>query len=904
MPDSAKFCPVCGASQLNSAEGKRFCPKCGLELPKGTKFCSICGAAAETVPVTPQFQTSGEMSAIGRGTESSAGSETFKTSGEMSAIGRGMEPNSDSLVSAMHSAGVPTPSNDIGNSPMSGYNAPAAASYTAPSAPANDPFSDFGAAAVVTGPVTPIKRNRVKPGVIIAAALAVIIAALAVFFFTNKAAFLSTVMGKSKYAAMVEGTHIQDTLGDADIQALSDGIKSISEIYPAMSSTGASSIGMISSSVGDAAPMMSVSGSNVDLKGLIDAYNTLLADTYGTNAVTVKVNGNISLSDSAKSVLGNSTQDISDIINRINDGTLTYEIAASDNALGYSIAAESGKLDVDMKVVANDDGTMYLMFPFAGERGIKLKVDADQTTAVQSQPLELDPEEVKRLLEETVRIYIEEYSNSAIEMENGNISAGGLTAEGKLISARFEGEKLAGLFRKIGQHLADDQYLTSKITDYAKSIGAGLSEAEYKKEITDFFNNTRIDDTCSLTINTIVDRQGGVLARRFDCADGARTMTAAYVKDKNQCAFEAAEDDMKIAVYLAKDNDKDGTVSIKATFGTQSVNAKIEYSGVEKVKFGNKETYVGNYTISAMLPADFSNSLGRDALAAVNGASIYFGASVDGNKLYSNFSIDVPKYVYLSINSAVAPKNDDSLLTSIPSDIIDASGAMDGSLDDATQKQIEDYLNSVTEKIKAQDEDFYNDIQNMFGVSMLFDDNAADQIINIDSLKDDINYDIELLEYIIDDPNYNNSRDELIAQLNTLLNDINSKPAMTANEYNTFQDTLFDIENQIYSLSEKINNAYLDSVSTGSHTNDDFDSMDIFDLSALKAEYKTRLDYFIRSETDKAQQKLYDAAATSYDKLLSDFDYYYNNPGNIALIRNIRYSLKDCITAVEALEAY
>lgn len=945
MPDSAKFCPICGASQTDTAgaQGKLPCPKCGIELTRGTKFCPICGTAvnadsavsASVMPETPA------ASAIPK-------APAFGTSGEMGAIGRNIEPTSDSLISAMHSAGVPTPSNDIGNSgfasggspvasggsPADGFSAPAAASYAAPASSGSstpstdDPFADFGAAAVVTGPFKPIeKKNKVKPWIIIAAAVAVIIAAAAVFFLTNKAAFLSTVMGKSKYAAMVEGTHIQDTLGEADMKALSDGIKSVSEFYPAMS--GSSSLGVISGADGGVSVLPTsypAANGATDLKGLIDAYNRILSDTYGANAVTVTVNGDITLSDSVKSTLGSSSSDISEIIDKINNGTLTYEVAASDNALGYTVAAESGNIDLDMKVIVNSDGAAYLVFPFAGEKGIKLKIDADAAAEVQTEPLELDPDEMKRLLEEIVRIYVEEYSNSAIEMENGMISAGGLTAKGKLITAEFKGDKLAELFKKIGQHIADDRYLTDKIVSYANSIGAELSEAEYKKEITDTFGNINIDSNDSLIISTVVDRQGGVLARKYECVDGADTAYAAYVDNKNELAFEAAEyDTSSVAVFVSKDSDKDGSVSVKVTSGSENVNVKLDYSGVEKVKYGNKDIFVGTFTLSAVLPADFSDSLGAEGLAAVNGASITFGNSVDGSTLNSGFSIDVPKYASLTVNSAVTPKNGNDWLNDIPADVIDASGAADGSLDAQTEKELEDYFNSVLEKVKAQDEELSKSLENLFGVAVLSDSGAGSAIhdlpdqSDIDDLKDFINYDIEYIEeydseYLetIGCADLIDSRDEIIAKLKALLNDIGAKSPMTWSEYYDFVDREYDIEEEMDAFDEKVSSAaygYDDElgggfVSTGSHVNDDFDSMDIFELAVLKGEYDVRFENFSRSDSDKAQQKLFDAVQSAYNRATKDFENYYYNSNDLANLRNIRYTLKDYIKAVEELENY
>ncbi len=57
LPAGAKFCNGCGASQeAPKTEEMKKCARCGTEMPKDFKFCDGCGASQEAAQVPPPVQ--------------------------------------------------------------------------------------------------------------------------------------------------------------------------------------------------------------------------------------------------------------------------------------------------------------------------------------------------------------------------------------------------------------------------------------------------------------------------------------------------------------------------------------------------------------------------------------------------------------------------------------------------------------------------------------------------------------------------------------------------------------------------------------------------------------------------------------------------------------------------------
>ncbi len=975
VPNGAKFCPVCGnacgtASDVKPAaappepEKKNFCGKCGLELRQGAKFCAVCGAPTAGVGDIKPNQNNGAV--FGGGT--------------MSAVSLDKPRASDNLVAAMNTASapspstfvptpsndVPRPSNDTGSGFSSGFGgsdyssaAPAPAfipeSPVTPASPfgsANDnPFGDMGAAAVVATPIK--KKSGAKVGIIIAAAVAVLVAAAAIFFFTNKATALSLIMGKPGYATMVEGNSIKAATEKLDLPAVSNGIKSASSVVSAMTAVnndydaiddilGMSNTTSMQMSHG-ASPMMSLTAGSafdegVDLEAIITSYYELMMNTYGVNSVNATLGMNIDLSDNIKNMLGSETDEI---IKLINGMTFTTSVTSSEDKLAASMGAESGSSVINAKTVFTKDGDVYLVLPFISDQGLKVKLPTTATSAPREEikPLELDEKEIERLMGELVEIYLAEYKESAIEMKNGELSAAGLTATGKLITAEFSGDALSDIFNKLVEHFANDEYFTTKLVDFANECGADITKEEYRDSLLEELNFD-MEDSEKLIISTVVDNNGNVLAKSFKAVDGEETVKLTYVDSKEQFTLEVSENG-KTIVSLVHDitSEKEGAVTMKCTDGNEgSFTVKMTFADAETAKFCGNDTFVGKYTFGIELPADFTDDVPAE-IGNLSNIKLTFSNAVDGqNTMESSVGFVIGNLGSISFNSTVTAENSDADLA-IPSDVIDL-GDMQEQPDDATVKKLEEYVKTAGEKLTELADGPFGDIIKESGildeVVMLGDGlGSADTVPYDDVLTLGADISNTMLEisqyrttYNVSDTALSNRTSELTNDLYTLYNEMNAKGTQVStadfqtfkNRYNTLRsqaDALKkDYEAKVPSSSTTSSTAPTNPTTpSGSSTAEslDYDKMTDDDLIEVLMEYDDCYltliyndDVYAKVESDPAVNALYNECETTYNKAYDDFyqllDTYSGGSYNVAILRNLRKSVKAYAVAVEKFE--
>lgn len=749
VPNGAKFCPVCGnacgtASDVKPAaaptepEKKTYCEKCGLELRQGAKFCAVCGTPTAGVKDIKPIENNGA---------------TFGQ-GDMSAVSLSKLNESDSLVAAMNTAAaapsaVPMPSNDVpvpsnsvpapsnsipmptgsGSGFSSGINGSSGTGFSpAPSAPAfipespapmggqdaGNPFGDMGAAAIAVTPVK--KKTGAKVGLIIAIVAAVILAAGAIFFFTNKATALSLVMGKPKYATMVEGNSIKNVTEKLDTPAISEGIKSASSFAALMSSMNGGAdlddiTGIFQSNTNDVAsavPMMSASSiEGVDFKSAISAYHRSLMDAYGVNSVKVSLSANAEISNSVKSLIGNSDVDIDELLDIINNSTITYGVSASDSALAADLGAASGSAKINVKALINEKGEIYLSLPFVSDTAFKVKLPTSEASAAPTaevKQLELDEKEISRIIGELVEIYLEKYKESAIEMESGELSAAGLQASGKLITAEFSGKELSGLFRALAEHFAEDEYFSEKIVEFANDCGADITVKDLKDAVSKVFE-TDADKSDKLIISTVIDNNGNVLAKSFKAKSDQRNTEIVYVDSKEQFTLEVSEG--KTTLFsLVHDitSDSEGSFTFKCSDGSDgNITVTLKYNDVGTAQFCGKDTLVGKYTVKVEVPEDFTQNSDNDFIAAagtLSNVTLTFSSAVNGqNTLESTVGVEAGTFGKISVKSSVTAENDDSALKT-PADIIDLGDGSGSGFDQNIEKQLKDYLEKLAEKLQ------------------------------------------------------------------------------------------------------------------------------------------------------------------------------------------------------------
>lgn len=966
VPNGAKFCPVCGnacgtasdvkpAAASPEAETKTYCGKCGLELNRGAKFCAVCGAPAAAGDVKINEN---DGSTFGRG--------------DMSAVSLDKPSASDSLVAAMNTAAapsaVPTPSNSVptpsngvpmpsngGNSGFSsgfsgsgtGYGSPApsfipesptANGTVSPFGASDDPFGDMGAAAIVATPIK--KRTGLKVGIIIASVVAVLIAAAAIFFFTNKATALSLVMGKPNYAAMVEGNSIKEAAEKLDAPALSESIKSTSGLVASLASIGGgyepdfggidksfggfAGVSNTSANVGTA-PMMSYSEGGVDLEAIISSYYQAMMDTYGMNSVKASVSINASISDSVKSMLGDDADEIIELLNGL---TFSTDVTVSKDSIAAQMDAVSGSAVINAKTIFTADGEVYLVLPFVGDKALKVKIPTEKSTAASDiKQLELDDKEIERIIGEMVELYVKEYKEGAIEMGDGELTAAGLTAKGKLITAEFSGEKLAALFGTLAEHFADDEYFSTKIIEFANEYGADLTKQEYKDEIMSMFDPDEFDDTDKLVISTVIDNNGNVLAKSWKALEDTDETEIVYVDSKEQITFELKSyNETVFSVVNNVVSDKEGSVTVKFASDSDVCAVTVDYSDIGTAKFCGRDTFVGNYTIGMDIPDDFTEGVG-----VLSGMKFTVSNSVSGdNTMESTIGASAGSFGSVTLKSTVTASNNDSAL-SIPTDVIDLGNGEDQP-DEATLTALSEYLESVGKKLEEMKDGpfdlIYESVEGMIlggfggtpgttGGEVPFDDvyNLTEDISDTLYVVGGFSY-----EYGVHDDALDKRADDLWDKLDDLYTKIVNKDwELTAEEFSKYTNEYNTLKADVDALEKDYKAAQPDNPVTpvnpsGSSADElNFDNMTDEDLYEVINEYGERFvalysnyAYMEKMISDEAVMKLATEANDAYDKVVDDYsqfiDSYVGGNYSVALLRNTRKSAKTFALAVEALE--
>ncbi len=756
VPDGAKFCPNCGASFAVGAdvkpaeapveEHKYFCEKCGLELQRGAKFCTVCGAEAKQAP---DVKTTSATETFGEGAMSTVSLDKNSPSESLvSAMNKAAEPKPSDVI-PKPSDSIPMPSNSVPTPSGSSFSATGygTAAYTAYSAPSeNAPSAPAAAPAYGGEAVKPVKKG--KGGVvalIIVGVLALLVAVGATVFLTNKATVMSIIFGKQKYAAMVEGNSIKEVTSQIDAPALSNGIKSASELYAALASVDQTGSGMA---------MMSNSAENAiefDTKAAVEVVKSALAEYYGTNCVKMTASGKVELTDSAKSLMGENAQDVSELLDFINGFEASYTMAANDSSAGYLFDVSSDKITINAKMLISDDGKVYIALPFASDKAVMFECEAPESTETEIEPLELDEKEIERLIGEVVEVYLENYSDAVEEMENGSMKADGVEVNGKLITAEFKGESLEKLFSDIFGHIADDEYFSEKIVDYINECGGDITASDYKDAITSIAEFTATDDD-KLIIETIIDKNGNVLGKSYTAkAEGENEAVAAFVKNGSKEGLELSytEDGEDVFVLTAEntaESETDGECDFDVTIEDESVGFNVKYSDVKTEKFLKKDVAVGSYELSVKLPDEFSDMLTEEGMAAVNNVTLTISNTIDGDALESKISLDIPQYGSVSLKLTTEGSDDTSLL-SVPGDVIDATPIING----ASDPDAEEALEKFSEEITAAFEDISDNLPGVFDTPVPdydfdnnndFDfDNDYDNDSDFDFGNDDYDYD-------------------------------------------------------------------------------------------------------------------------------------------------------------------
>lgn len=737
-------------------ERKYFCTKCGLELQFGAKFCTKCGTPAANVKdITPtvndgQMFGNGNMAAISLEKQTNANDLVAAMPAPAAApvptpvaaapapvaepvptpVAAAPAPAAEPVPTPVAAApapaaepvptpvaAAPTPVAEPVPTPVANYNG--GVSATAPAAPmppefapppAADNVSAMGgdvnglngvAAASVAVPVKK-KGKGGKIALIIGIVLVVLIGAAAVFFFTNKATALSLVMGKPKYAAMVEKESLKKAAKNLDMESLSGQINSVSAIastyaknsyrMPMLSMSNTNSEGA------QFAKLMNSSMSgygDFDIDSLLKSYSDIMKSTYGA----ARISGSVTVNAEFGSEFGDDEY-AKYIKDYINGQKLNFDFAATEKTLGFAGGIDFNGKPVDVKMIMEDDGSIYIAFPFASNKAVKVKIPTNSMTrsgaAAGSAGLDIDAKELERIINDLIDIYTDTIKDSTVTMEKGSLIVAGSEITGKKMVVELDGKSAEKLTNAFINYIANDSYLCGQLASYFSGLGLEMTAAELKSELEEAkvaegtFNT---DD--KLVITSILTNNGDVLAKSYMFDE----TELAYAANDKETKFEIRSEEKTVfSLSSVKTSDKDGETEIKiAVKDDQVVSVVMTYTGTEKVKFGNEDVMTGTYSIKV----DTSEAPDLNAdVKRLNGLTLDYSISVNGSTANIDFGVDVKDTIKLSVKSDITISDDLSTFNT-PSDVIDISTLLtSGQLDADTSKELQKYTTDLMKKLK------------------------------------------------------------------------------------------------------------------------------------------------------------------------------------------------------------
>ncbi|MCH5204853.1 MAG: zinc-ribbon domain-containing protein [Oscillospiraceae bacterium] len=735
ISENSKFCSVCG----EPVKQKKFCFNCKSELSENAKFCAACGARVEddtdfVAPVIPAVQdttaappvfpvvqdTTAEPAAAAVQNTAAEGG-TVMPSGFANTVPTAKEPviepnpSSASAYSdtAPKSTGFPSFSGQSESGANVGYIPPYAPQANSGDIQTPTVVSNAPAAAAV------VKKSRKKPVIItIVAVLVVALAAGVIFFFTNKATVLSTIMGKSNYAAMVEGNSLKQAASMLDGGSISSGIKTASGVYSSLATLSPGGYG-----AGDYVFLSDKASGNsdvpsVDLSQFFSVLNSSVNDAYGVNSVMVSLGMNAELTDTARNELKNELNidddKLNELIEYINGTKISAGITSAESSAAFKAGVEVKNLKLDLKVLMNSKGEAYIVLPFASEKALLVKVgealdgNIEFSNTNDSVILELDEKEIERFLNEIVELYIENYKTSEIEMENGELSVYGVSVSGKVLTAQFDSKMVESLITDIGEKLAGDNYFKGKIVEYLKKCGVEITESEYEKAILDAVSELEVDSSAKLKITTVINNSGDVLGKSYQISSNGNKATLSYAETKNEfvCELKSISDEetASFSVKIEKESDTAGTATVKIVGEDTNVTFKIKYNDVKTEKFCGKEIGVGTYEISLSLPKNFEEEPGMSANYSefLVDTRLILSTSVSGNTCTSSVGLKSDKLGAVTLTYSLTAENNTTDLVE-PSSVIDLTPYVDGEEpDEAFKKEFLEYLESIRDAIRKQ----------------------------------------------------------------------------------------------------------------------------------------------------------------------------------------------------------
>ncbi len=828
IPAESKFCPTCG-NKVEQTTNKRFCTNCGSALAEGILFCPECGTSAaaqvQAEPVAP-VQTA----------------ETVQQP-VMAAAPVSAAPVTEPVVSAIPmpvndvptASAVPMPVNDVQAQPVSAIPTPvndvaaqqaafvASAAVTAPANQQVDlnksgqttPVADFSGMPVGAAAVAATPKKKSKIGLWIGLGIgAVVIAAAAVVGLCFRGVATNLVVGNNKYASIVEGE---------SIKAVSNNFESAvdQEVFTERSSEAMNTAMSIVSTMSESGFEGDVEDvSSLNLEQMISAMYSAMMETTGVNYAEYIIDADIQLTDAGKSAMGLEGEEMFDeIIDHINKGELKFACTFAEDSLDAYVAVTDGTgFTMDAKGIVCSDGTVAVMFPFGTSKCIGVKLDVNgEVQQVEEVEFKVDQKEVDRLVQEIIDIYLSYVEKGKADVKgDAQITAGGITEKGRLVTVELSPENIEQMFAEIVTHIANDAYFVDLMTEYSTEMGLDYDAEYYKQNMLDSVEDIEGSVEIAISIETLVDNNGNILAKSYIAknADASSDDDEEYEDDDiadmmdidDEYYFEygveegdveeikvtiISKDDVSVFAVFADDeelmsakaqkkNETDGSVRLVVNDDGMTVSLNIDYEGVKYEKYFNTEILVGKFTVYTAGT--------EESLPEGSSYKMILDSSVSGKEYTSKISVEVEPYGTFGFSAKMI--GDNVTAEKIPGDayiIVDPENVSeDAAIESAeyVQGMLED-IKSVLEKNSSSP------------LASVMYDGVVEGIAYFDDIlnpKADYDAIVELADEMY----------EMCDQLSTAYND----------NYKIIPDELFEEMDELYinisDLSDELNNSYED----------------------------------------------------------------------------------------------
>lgn len=758
----------------------------------------------------------------------------------------------------------------------------------------------------------PVKKMKLgaKIGIIAGSVVAAAAVAAGVFFVADKATFLSTILGKEKYAVMVESQYIKSAAETINTEAIVKSVETLSNAYSSM-------------------PMMEdyssyASYANIDLGAYVRYLNEMYLNTYGSDSLEMKISASAEAGESLKSLAGQYVP-VDEIVSLIDGMELTYDITAAENAFDTTVSATIDTLNLDCRVIISDNNEMYLALPFVSEKAFLVKLPQSENTSAPAENvmLSLDKNELDRVISEIIEAYLMKYKEASIEMEKGSVTVLNTEVEGKVITAEFKGEALEELFADIVEVVANDDYLCNAITSYLNEMGMDISASDYYDSIMDSVSfNAKSSD--KLVVTTVINNNGEILAKHLKAVDDDEKVTVSSIFSDNNMSIEIAGGEDVIAVKVETISDTEGKVLVSITDDGSQMKFSVKYSGIGTEQFCGQPTAVGTYTIAMEMPDSFEDQLGAEAFAAINGMTLTVSQSVSSGTANAVISLDAASYGSLSIASEIAVK--ESRTPELPGNVIDMTYLVTGMSDvepdyDALKEYFDEFGNVYNNQMISFFKKYDNIFGEMPGFENPFDDTPGyDEVLTAEDMEAYILEDVqELTAYAqlveVDD----SEMIERISALSQKYSDLYYKLSelMTAEEeiseeaLATLEEVYWDLYLELWDIEVELDENLGPQSLLPDIELKEVDKMEYTDIEVLIQQCDEAFyfyqDYYSEAiESSLELKSLYDTADYARIDVDHDWDYFTDALSrgsiNINLLNGVRSSLKEYITAIEALE--